>query len=101
MVLISSPQYSSKDITQSHLRSQPLFSLSPFRKVPTRQLIQDNVSQLYCEYVSLETVQQGEIPSTLPTSLTKLWTLEKAYGQVDDLKRVHRNSHPNCGCHVE
>lgn len=62
---------------------------------------EDNVSQLYCEYVSLGTVQQGEIPSTLPPSLTKLWTLEKAYGQVDDLKRLRQESHPIYSRYVE
>jgi hypothetical protein len=55
---------------------------------------EDNVSQLYCEYVSLETVQQREIPSTLLLSLTKFWTLEKVRRQVDDPERIHRVSHP-------
>jgi len=71
-----------------------LFSLFFLQDSHAPAHFEDNVSQLYCEYVSLETVRQEEIPSTFLTSLTKLWTLEKAYRQVDDLEHIRRVSHP-------
>lgn len=79
-----------------------LFSLSFPQDSHAPAHFEDNVSQLYCEYVSLGTVQQGKIPSAFPPTLTKLWTLEKAYGQADDLKHRRRESHPILySCHVE
>jgi len=45
-----------------------LFSLSFPQDSHAPAHFEDNVSQLYCEYVSLETVQQGEVPSNFPHS---------------------------------